>query len=134
MAARLEGGAGIIEHKLYWAAVSGVEEARFLTAILNSAMVLARVKPLQALGLFGTRDFDKNVFSVPIPSYDRTSADHQRLAALAGEAETLAASVALDSTWRFQRSRQAIRDALNLSDVRQKIEETVDLVIPPISG
>ena len=30
----------VIEHKLYWAAVSGVDEARYLTAILNSDLIL----------------------------------------------------------------------------------------------
>ena len=35
-----------------------LNEARYLTAILNSAALLERVKPLQTLGLFGARDFD----------------------------------------------------------------------------
>jgi len=133
VATRLEGNTGFVEHQLYWAAVSSLEEARYLTAILNSATTLERVKPLQALGLFGARHFDKTVFSIPIPTYDRTDADHQRLAVLAADAEDVAATVTIDPSWRFQRTRQAVRAELELSGIGQRIEETVDLVIPPIS-
>lgn len=55
----------LIDHKLYWAPVDSIDEGRYLTAILNSPVLLARVTPLQALGLFGARDFDKTVFAIP---------------------------------------------------------------------
>jgi hypothetical protein len=129
-AARIDNPDVIIEHKLYWAAVSSLPEARFLTAILNSTMVLERVKPLQALGLFGTRDFDKNVFSVPIPVYDRTNANHQELVALAAEAEDAAAAVVLDPAQDFKKARRVIRDALNISGVTSRIEEVVARIVP----
>lgn len=35
-AARVNDPSAVIDHKLYWAAVSGTDEARYLTAILNS--------------------------------------------------------------------------------------------------
>jgi len=132
-AARLHDPRAIIEHKLYWAAVSGDDEARYLTAILNSDVVLERVKPLQALGLFGGRDFDKNVFAVPIPTYDRADDTHQELAELAGLAEDAAASVALDPAWTFQRTRVAVRDELTRLGLGNRIEQAVGRVIPAVT-
>lgn len=129
-AARLDDPRAVIEHKLYWAAVGSEDEARYLTAILNSDMLLERVRPLQALGLFGGRDFDKNVFSVPIPVWDRNDPAHQEVAVLAAAAETTAESVTLDSAWKFQRSRTAVRDELRRQGLHERIEEAVGVVVP----
>lgn len=131
-AARLSVPRAIVEHKLYWAAVSSVDEARYLTAVLNSALVLDRVKPLQALGLFGGRDFDKNVLSLAIPTYDRNDPEHQALVVLAGEAEQTAANVDIDPAWTFQRTRTAVRDALSADGVAQRLEQAVGRVVPAV--
>lgn len=131
-AARIDDPSFIIEHKLYWAAVSGVDEARYLTAILNSAIVLERVKPLQALGLFGTRDFDKNVFSVPIPTYDRRNVDHQELVSLAAEAETFSSEVHIEGVRDFKSARRIVREALAGSGISRRIDDVVGRIIPPV--
>ena len=122
----------VVDHKLYWAAVSGFDEARYLTAILNSTVVLERVKPLQALGLFGGRDFDKNVLSIPIPTYDRGDPRHRDLAALAEEAEEAGSSVQVDPAWTFQRTRTAVREALTASGLAPQIEQAVGRVVPAV--
>jgi len=83
----------LIEHKLYWAPTHVESEAHYLTAILNSAPILARVKPLQSVGLYGARDFDKNVFSVPFPTYDNAVSLHVQIAELGKLAEQAAATV-----------------------------------------
>ncbi|EQD49500.1 BseRI endonuclease, partial [mine drainage metagenome] len=69
----------VIDHKLYWAACSSIDEARYLEAIFNSATLTTRVQPLQSRGLFGPRDFDKYVFQLPIPIYDPAQPAHLRL-------------------------------------------------------
>ncbi len=132
--ARLAGetARAVIDHKLYWAAVSGVDEARYLTAILNSDLLLERVRPLQALGLFGGRDFDKNVFSVLIPTYTRGNSDHQAVADLAAEAEAEAAGVVVDPAWTFQRARSAVRQALNAAGLTKELAEAVARAVPPV--
>jgi hypothetical protein len=91
----------------------------YLTAILNSAALLERVKPLQTLGLFGARHFDKYVFAIPIPVYDSTYGDHQELVNLAREAESSAAGIDLDTTLGFKAARTVLRRALDavLSDI-----------------
>jgi hypothetical protein len=44
-------GAFIVDTEAYWAAARSPEEARYLTAVLNSATVLARITPMQPRGL-----------------------------------------------------------------------------------
>jgi hypothetical protein len=75
-AARVGDPAATIDHKLYWATVSGIDEARYLTAILNSDVLTELVRPLQARGEHNPRDFDKYIFQLPIPLYDPNSGEH----------------------------------------------------------
>jgi hypothetical protein len=49
----------VMEHDLYWAAASGPDEARFLTAILNSSALTEAVRPLQARSEHNPRHFDE---------------------------------------------------------------------------
>ncbi len=66
-AAVLTGHMAVIEHKLYWAAAATLDEATYLTAVLNSNVLLQIVQPLQARGEHNPRDFDKYVWQAPIP-------------------------------------------------------------------
>src|ERR1700732_2456604 len=98
--------------KAYWAAARSIDEARYLTAVLNSATVLNRIIPMQPRGWRDPRDFDNLVWELPIPEYDRREALHRELADAATEAERVAAIVALREGTHFMRQRRAIRDAL----------------------
>lgn len=111
-AARVSDPTAVIDHKLYWGAVSDLDEARYLTAILNSDVLTMAVRPMQARGEHNPRDFDKYVFQMPIPHYDPRDASHARLVALADHAEHLAAAIALPGV-RFERQRKLIRDVLD---------------------
>lgn len=131
-AARIANPLAVIDHKLYWAATTNVVEARYLVAILNSDVLLARVSPLQARGLFGARDFDKHVFYVPIPTFDASNSSHVALGGLAAIAEEVAAGVPLSPSERFQGSRRRVREALQDAGVAQQIEAVVAVLIPPL--
>jgi len=115
----------IIDHSLYWMPVMVEAEAHYLTAILNSAPVLTEVKPLQAIGLFGPRHFDKNVFSVPFPTYDNENTKHIELAALGKKAEQEAATVDISGARRFQAARKLISDHLKETGTADAIVEAV---------
>ncbi|WLS46759.1 N-6 DNA methylase [Micromonospora profundi] len=132
-AARIDQPSAIVENALYWAAVSGIREARYLTAILNSEMVLERVKPLQALGLFGGRHFDKNVFSVNIMPFDENNLKHQELVDLAGEAEDAAGALDISMARDFKVARGLVRRELTDSGLNAKIEAVVAEVVPPVT-
>ena len=122
----------VIEHKLYWAPVSSEGEGRYLCSIINSTMVLERVKPLQALGLFGGRDWDKNIFAAVFPTFDPTDDLHCRLAELGRRAEDIAEAVDVSSATTFQAVRKLVVAALKADGVAADIEAAVAELIPPV--
>ncbi len=119
----------IVEHGLYWSNVSTEAEGSYLTAILNSETVRARVAALQARGQWGARHFDKVVFTLPIPRFDEGASLHTDLAAAAREAEPIATAVPLPDNVKFQRARGLIRAALAASGVAANIEALVARVL-----
>jgi hypothetical protein len=131
-AARTDNPKELIDHTLYWAAASSLEEARYLTVVLNSKTVLDRVTPLQALGLFGARHFDKTVFHVPIPTYDSADPEHAALVSIAEEAEVEAFAVDVSKSRSFQKSRSLVRAALEAAGIAQRLESAVAAVVPPV--
>jgi hypothetical protein len=122
-AARVTDPRAVIEHKLYWAATSGIDEGRYLAAILNSPALTELVRPLQSVGAFGPRDFDKYIFRLPIPMYDPGDDKHQRLVAFAAHAEDVAQAVELPVGADFKAQRRRIRDALDRDGVGEAINE-----------
>ena len=129
-AARVSDPDVFIDHMLYWAAASSIEEARYLTVLLNSQVVLDRVAPLQSRGAFGARHFDLYVFYVPIPLFDPSNASHQELGELAAKAEVAAAGVDLPAGTGFQSARQLVRSAVAESGLADKIETAVAKLLP----
>jgi SAM-dependent methyltransferase len=113
----------VIDHKLYWAASTSLEEARYLEAVFNSKTLTERVRPLQSRGLFGPRDVDKYVFWLPIPLYDPDQALHRRLAAAAATAEEVADAVPLPAGMDFKAARQRVRQAVYSHGVGREIDE-----------
>lgn len=129
-AARLEGSDAVIDHQLYWAPARSAAEARYLVAILNSATLLDRVRPLQARGLLGARHFDKYVFFVPFATFDANDPNHTLIADLAEDAELIAAQVDVTATTRFTISRSKIRAELARSGLASQLEAAVSRVLP----
>jgi hypothetical protein len=115
----------VVEHAVYWAASASMDEARYLTAILNSETVRQRVAALQARGQWGARHFDKVMFNLPIPRFDAKALLHQELARAGLQSEKVAAAVTLPETVKFQRARQLIRAALADAGISQTIEDLV---------
>jgi hypothetical protein len=118
-------GASVIDHMLYWAAVSSKAEGYYLCAVLNAETSRNRVAKLQARGQWGARHFDKVMFTLPIPRFDSGRTLHTDLAAAAREAEQIAKHVALPEAVKFQRARKLVRDALASASVAGRIEALV---------
>ena len=131
-AARLEGSGAVIDHKLYWAAVGSVNEARYLLGILNSVTLLERVRPLQTRGLFGARDFDKYVFHVPFPTYNNDNSDHRDLAEVVEKSERVASKVDLSGITKFTLARARIREALGAIGLAAELELAAAKVLPQV--
>jgi hypothetical protein len=117
----------LIDHKLFWVEPRTLDEAYYLTAILNSEAVRARVENLQSEGEFGKRDFNKAIFSLPIPTYSNTNHLHKELASQAKRAERIASGVVVPGS--FRAARKAIRTALTLAGVAQAIDRLVDQLL-----
>ncbi len=124
-AAVLTDTAGVIDHKLYWAAAGSPEEARYLIGVLNSETARQRVAHLQSRGQWGARDFDKLMFELPIPQFDASAPLHRDLAEAARQAEAVAAKVGLPEGVHFVRARRLIREALRDDGVAQRIDALV---------
>jgi hypothetical protein len=134
----------LVEHAAYWAAARNLEEARYLgnyapvcqvhncrylTAVLNSGTVLARVIPMQPRGWRDPRHFDNLVWELPIPEYDRRVPLHRELADAASKAERVAAIVPLREGAHFMRQRRAIRDALAENGIASVIDSLVSRLL-----
>jgi hypothetical protein len=125
-ACRIDDPTAVIDHKLYWAPAATVEEARYLSSVLNSGALSDAVAPLQARGQHNPRDFDMHVFALPFPLYDAGNEAHRTLADLAGVAEEVAATVDLDPGWQFQKARRVTREALREHGIASQIDAMVD--------
>jgi hypothetical protein len=121
----LRDSSAVMEHKLYWAALTDETEARYLIAILNSETARARVSQMQSKGQWGARDFDKVMFELTIPKFDRSLPMHRELADAAGRAEQVAAAVALPEKGGFHAARRAIREALAADGIGERIDQLV---------
>ena len=115
----------VIEHKLYWSAPATEKEARYLAALLNSETARQHGESLQSRGQWGARDFDKVIFNLPIPHFNRSDPLHNAIADIAREAEVIAASVLLPENIKFQRARGLVRAALTEAGVAQRIDTLV---------
>lgn len=127
-AATITDPTAVIEHKLYWGSAASLDEARFLTAVLNSETVTLAVRPLQGRGEHNPRDFDKYVWQLPIPIFDPTDPLHMKLVALAERAEQVAAGVELPQV-RFEALRRRVREALTGDGVAKAIDDAVNLLL-----
>jgi hypothetical protein len=128
-AAIVDDPATVIDHKLYWAPINSIDEARYLTAILNAPVLTEMVRPYQSVGAFGPRDFDKYVWQLPIPDFEPTSSAHTGLVALALEAEQAAEAVDLEAASGFQAARKLIRTALVEAGIANGLDAAVTALV-----
>jgi hypothetical protein len=111
----------VADYVTYYLETSDVEEARYLTAVLNSPAIDTLIKPMQARGLWGPRDITKKVWELPIPEFDQESKTHLRLAGIAEACAERVKEMVPDLKNLFEqvrgphaigRARTAVRQAL----------------------
>lgn len=76
----------IIESKGYFLNTTCLDEAYYLTAILNSSLPNLMMKDFQSRGLFGARDVHKKILDIYYPKFDNKDRTHLKLAELSKEA------------------------------------------------
>ena len=119
----------IIDTSLYWTTPNSIDEATYLTALINAETTRARIEQYQARGQFGARHFDKVIWNLPIPRFNPKLKLHRELAAAGAEAEAAAGLVELVEGEKFQRARKRVRDALIGNGVAAKIETLVEKLL-----
>jgi len=124
-AVRIDDPRAVIDTTLYWAAASTVDEARYLTAVLNSPETTNLLTPLQSRGEHNPRHFHTLVWRLPIHLFEPTDAVHRQLVDLAARAEVIAANTDVSAHRTFQAQRRVIREELN----RQGISQAIDALV-----
>lgn len=122
----------IIDHKLYWMACNTRDEGLYLTAILNSETARARAEQWQSEGQWGKRDFDKAMFSLPIPPFEAKNELHKELAAAAMHAEFVVSRVEVKEGEYFVTTRNRIRKTLAEEGIAEDIDKLVEKLLAPV--
>jgi hypothetical protein len=76
----------IVESTAYVFYTNTLDEAYYLTAILNSSLPNLMMKDFQATGLFGARHVHKRILDIYYPKFDENEKIHAKLAELGKEA------------------------------------------------
>lgn len=86
--------------------------------------------PFMAVGLFGPRDIDKNVFRALIQPYDGSNHSHVALAKTVADAEDVASKIDVTGAKTFQSARRLVKVELGKPGILSAIEELVLDVVP----
>ena len=121
----------LVDKNAYWSVANSIEEAAYVTAIVNSEIVLHRVRDLQPVGQRDPRHFDNLVWTLPIPEFDAGEVLHTDIAAAALRAAEIASHVELPAEAHFTAKRRMIRLALTEDGVAVEIERLIDALLPP---
>jgi SAM-dependent methyltransferase len=124
-AARIDDPRVVIDKSLYAAAAGSLDEARFLSATLNSTTLAKLAAPLQPRGEHNPRHFDKLIWRLPIPLFDPADDVHRQLVELAAKAEALAAATDVTGKRTFQAQRRLIREELARVGIAAAIDALV---------
>lgn len=123
-ASRVEDLRGVIDHTLYWATAASREEASYLCAILNSAEVTRRVRPLMSYGK-DERHIDKHIWRLPIPMFDLADPLHAEIAALGAEVEREVKALDLNEAAGYVGLRRQVRAFLDSHPGARELEQLV---------
>lgn len=119
--------AALIEHAVYWAAVSTASEGHYLVGILNTPSLTELVRPLMSYGK-DERHIDKAVWRLPIPTYDPDDPVHTEIAELARELADEISALTFRST-NFVTIRRDIRKHLTSSPSGQRLDSLVGALL-----
>ena len=126
VAAVVNGDNIIISHQLYRVETKNLDEAYYLTAILNCDILKnAFLDCCHTDRDFTTFHFQK----IPIKRFDSDNEYHNTLAALGKKAEQEAAKVSINEQ-QTTKSREQIRNALRASKTMLKIDAAVKAILP----
>ncbi len=121
-AVALIASSAIVDSSLYRIDCSGLAEACFLSAVINSRTLADAVKPYMSKGQYGARDLHKHLWRLPVPSYDPKLTAHRELA-VAGHQATYQAAARFG---RFQRRLRAEGRSVTNAAARAELRTWLD--------
>ena len=112
---------------IYWRACDNENEAKYLTALLNSDYL----QPFFRNAKNSTRHFDQQIWrKVPIPKYNSSIKTHQALTELCSEAEKKAKKILQKANSTDQDEiTKLIRQSLLKSEIMKKIDSKAKLIV-----
>jgi hypothetical protein len=131
----------LADYVTYHFETSDIDEARYLSAVLNSPAIDALIKPMQARGLWGPRDITKKIWELPIPEYVQQNANHMKLARIAEACEAKVKEMVPGLRKLFKdvrgphaigRARTAVREALKeeLDEIDALVQDILKYDLP----
>ena len=120
----------IVDYTLYWLTCTTVEEACYLTAIINSGQLYERLRPLMPKGQFGARHVQTHLWRLPIPEFDASDADHVAVSEAGRDAADGVERELLNLRQRYPKltvtiARREIRKWLRESAEGKRVEDVV---------
>ena len=120
----------VVDYTLFWLACRTVEEAHYLTAVINSDCLYQQLKPLMPKGQFGARHVQKHLWRLPIPEFDAGDSLHVSIADAGRQATDSVERELVNLRQRYPRltvtiARREIRKWLRESAEGQRVEEVV---------
>ncbi|MDZ7330912.1 MAG: SAM-dependent methyltransferase [candidate division KSB1 bacterium] len=107
----------ILDVKTWFFATQNLEEANYLSAILNSAIISKLIKPLQPNGLFGARAIHRRPFLLRIPKFNSKDESHLRLADIAMMCQEKVETIKFNQTNRIRaEARRLVKDEIKEID------------------
>ncbi|MEN3336179.1 MAG: hypothetical protein V7641_5544 [Blastocatellia bacterium] len=118
----------IVDHKAYVFTTFRLDEAYYLTAILNSSTPNQMMKDFQSRGLFGARDIHKKILDIYFPRFNGRDKTHSRLARLSETSHQKAAE--------FLRASppEGKLTAFHLGRLRIGVKKHIELELKEIDG
>ena len=126
--------AAIVDYTLYWLTCRTLDEAYYLTAIINSDQLYEQLKPLMPKGQFGARHVQKHLWRLPIPEFDGADPTHVAVSDAGRNAAVGVERELGNLRQRYARltvtiARREIRKWLRESVEGKRVEEVVGVLL-----
>ena len=134
-AAVLEDLNTLVDSTLYRIECRSLEEAYYLSVIINSTTLSKEVRALMSKGAFGARDLTKQLWRLPVPEYDNNEPVHAKLSSLGRHLHSQVQTqwtmvreerLALGKTISVKVARRVLREWLTKNPEAQKAELLVE--------
>ena len=124
----------VIDASLYWSTCKTLNEANYLTAIVNSDIAFQLFERYMPKGQFGARHVHKHVWRLPIPEFDALDPAHVAIADAGRQAAVGVERELGNLRQRFPRltvtiARREIRKWLRESVEGKRVEEVVGVLL-----